>query len=121
MKKADIILMATILLVGFIGISLYFMTGKKSEYISVSLDGEKIGVYSLYENCEIPIYSGNGVNVLLIQNGTAQMTSADCPNQDCVLHKEISQRNESIVCLPHKVVVTVIKEPVEGDLDAVTY
>jgi len=49
------------------------------------------------------------------------MISADCPNQDCVLHKEISQSNESIVCLPHKVVVTVIKEPVEGDLDAVTY
>lgn len=121
MKKADIILLAIILIVGFIGISLYFITGKKAEYISVNVDGEMIGVYSLYEDREIPIHSGNGENVLQIQNGTARMISADCPNQDCVLHKEISQSNESIVCLPHKVVITVIKEPVEGDLDAVTY
>ena len=121
MKKADIILFAVFLLIGIIGITIYFITGKNAEYISVSVDGETIGVYSLYEDCEIPIRSGNGENVLLIQNSTARMISADCPNQDCVLHKEISQSNESIVCLPHKVVVTVIKEPVEGDLDAVTY
>lgn len=121
MKKADIILLSVILLIGIIGISLYFITGKSEDYVSVCVDGETIGVYSLNTDCEIPIRSGNGENILLIQNGTAQMTSANCPNQDCVLHKEISQSNESIVCLPHKVVITVIKEPEEGDLDAVAY
>lgn len=121
MKKADIILLAVIVLIGIIGISLYFIVGKKAEYISISVDGETIGVYSLNMDCEIPIRSGSGENILLIQNGTAKMTSANCPNQDCVLHKEISQSNESIVCLPHKVVITVIKEPEEGDLDAVAY
>ena len=121
MKKADVILLAIILTVGIVGSSLYFITGKQAEYISVSVGGEMIGVYSLNSDCEIPIYSGNGENILRIQNGTAQMISANCPNLDCVQHNEISQNNESIICLPNKVVVTVVKEPKEGDVDAVAY
>ncbi len=121
MKKADVILLSIILVVGIIGIFIYFIAGKNAEYVSISVDGEMMGIYDLNKDCEIPIRSGNSENILRIQNGTAQMISANCPNQDCVLHKQISQTNESIVCLPHKVVVTVIKEPLEGDLDAVTY
>jgi hypothetical protein len=35
--------------------------------------------------------------------------AADCPDKLCVSHREIFREGESIVCLPHRVVVTVTK------------
>ncbi len=122
MKKADLILLAIILVIGILGISICFITGTGAEFVSVSVDGETVGVYALNTDRELNIPSENGgENLLKIENGTARMISANCPNGDCIRHKAISQSNESIVCLPHKVVVTVIKEPAEGDLDAIAY
>ncbi len=122
MKKADVILLAIILAFGMLGIFIYFITGTRAEFVSVSVNSETVGVYALSTDRELNIPSENGgENLLKIENGTARMISANCPNGDCIRHKEIFQSNESIVCLPHKVVVTVIKEPTEGDLDAIAY
>ena len=46
------------------------------------------------------------------------MESSDCHNQVCVNHKPISRSGESIICLPHKVVVQ-IEGGKEADVDAV--
>ena len=46
------------------------------------------------------------------------MKEADCPDQICVRHKAISKSGESIVCLPHKVVVEISSEE-EQDVDIV--
>ena len=35
------------------------------------------------------------------------MKDADCPDRLCVKQGSISKNGESIVCLPHKVIVTV--------------
>ncbi len=51
--------------------------------------------------------SGSWYNVLLIKDGQASMTEADCPDLICVHHKPVSREGETIVCLPHKLVVEV--------------
>lgn len=43
----------------------------------------------------------------MIRDGKADMKEADCPDKLCVHQKAISAENESIVCLPNRVVVTV--------------
>ena len=58
-------------------------------------------------------------NVLMIKDGRAQMKSADCPDQICVRQKAISKEGESIICLPNKVVVSIVGGE-EKELDAVT-
>lgn len=44
------------------------------------------------------------------------MIYADCKDKICKNHKEISKSNESIICLPNKVEVTVISDKSE-DVD----
>lgn len=122
MKKADIVLLGILLIAGFIGIMTYLLAGKTASYVSVTVDGELIGTYDLNVEQEVLIESADdGENILRISDGRARMILANCPNQDCVKHKEISQSNESIVCLPHKVVVTVLSDNGESCVDAVVY
>ncbi len=43
------------------------------------------------------------------------MDKADCPDKLCVKQGKISKSGESIICLPHKVVVKISAEERESD------
>ena len=85
--------------------------------VTVKVNGELKGTYSLAEDQTIEI--NGGTNILQIKNGKADMTEADCPDQLCVNQRAISRQGESIICLPHKVVV-VVESSESSELDAVT-
>ena len=51
---------------------------------------------------------GGAGNRLLISNQTANMVWADCPDQICVHQAPISHVGETIICLPNRVVVTIV-------------
>ena len=55
----------------------------------------------------------------MIRDGYASVEYADCPDGICAAHKPISRSGESIVCLPHKVVITVrsAENNGSGDID----
>lgn len=59
-------------------------------------------------------------NIILYENGKVRMLAAGCPDQICVNHRDISSVGESIICLPHKVVIDII-DGKAGDLDGVAY
>ena len=116
MKKMDLILVFTVLVLAIGGLLVYNMLGQKEAgRVVVEVDGEVFGEYKLFENQEVLI---NETNILLIENGVVNMYEANCPDQICVKHVPISKNGETIVCLPNKVVVTV-KEAAIGELDAV--
>ena len=73
--------------------------------VTVKVNGELKGTYSLAEDQTIEINGGR--NTLVIENGSASMEKADCPDQVCVRHSAISRNGESIICLPHEVVVSI--------------
>ena len=122
MKKTDVILLAVILMLGVIGIIILAWIRDEGSLVVITQDGETIGIYQLKEDCDVLIESGEGgSNLLRINEGKAFVVSADCQNQDCVEHKPISQSGESIVCLPHKVVITVHSSSDSNDTDAIAY
>lgn len=122
MKKGDIILLISLLLIGIAGILVVMLLGKTPQQVIVTVDGQVYGRYSPVENREIVIQTENGgENVLVIYEGTAYVASANCPNLDCVNHKPISLANESIVCLPHKVVITISDGDIKDSADAFVY
>lgn len=84
-------------------------------------DGHEIAAYSLLEErIESIPYGDENYNLLLISNGQVSVSDADCPDKLCVHQHSISRNGESIICLPHKLVIQ-IEAKEESELDAVTY
>jgi hypothetical protein len=122
MKKNDLILIAVLLAVaGAVYVGSRFVSGTTEETAEavVTIDGVEYGRYALAEERteRIELSDGN-YNILVIRDGKADMTEASCPDKICVDHRAISHTGESIICLPHKVVVT-IENGEDADLDAV--
>lgn len=121
MKKADFILIgavAAVVAVLFLG--LYVFNSGSGDYVQIEVDGAVTETFSLNEDISFEIKSDNGTNTLVISDGSAVMTQADCPDGICANHKPINKTGESIICLPHKVVVTVINDKSnDNDIDAV--
>ena len=122
MKKADFILVGIIVAVaGVLLFVLYGLNTGSGEYVQIEVDGQVVESLPLDEDCEYDIKSDAGaVNTLVIKDGAAKMTQADCPDKICVNHRAISLSGESIICLPHKVVVSVVDEKSsDSEIDAV--
>lgn len=118
-RKADIILFCVLLLSAGISAALIFLRlSAPAGDAVITLNGSPYGTYSLEEDRRIEISGEDFHNVVLIENGTVKMESSDCHNQVCVNHKPISHSGESIICLPHKIVVR-IEGGKEADVDAV--
>ncbi|MBE6584585.1 MAG: NusG domain II-containing protein [Ruminococcaceae bacterium] len=109
--KNDIIFIAVLLVaVSLIGLCVFLIRGE-GDSVTVTVDGKAYGTYRLSDDVRVEIRTGDGgehVNVLVIKDGKAYIESADCPDGICASHRAIHREGESIVCLPHKVVVTVI-------------
>mgnify|MGYP002574392278 CR=1 FL=1 len=55
----------------------------------------------------------------VIENGSVHMEDADCPDQYCVQHAAIRSSHETIICLPHELVVEITGGDV-SDVDIIT-
>lgn len=107
----DIILIFSLLLIAVIGIVYLFCFRSSGDTVKVTVDGKAYGTYSLNKNIAVDIYSGednSSLNRLIIKDGKAYVEHATCPDGICVQHRPIFRDGESIVCLPQKVVITVI-------------
>lgn len=119
--KRDIILLIIIFAaVIAIWIGYRVMNRGEGTQVRITVDGEEYGIYNLDEDQEIPIETdGEVTNILIIQDGVADMTWADCPDKLCVNQKAVSSGGETIVCLPNKIVVEVISPDGEAGFDTI--
>lgn len=110
MKKKDFLIVAIVLLLaGALALVFHFTGGETPGAVQVKVDGKVIGTYSLAESRAIPLDTKYGHNELIITNdGEAYMKEADCPDRYCVEQGRISKTGETIVCLPHKLVVEAV-------------
>lgn len=86
--------------------------------VRIIVDKKEYALYRLDENTTVEINTAYGYNLLIIEDGYAYISKADCPDGICMSHKKISKANETIVCLPHKLVIE-INNGVSSELDAV--
>lgn len=108
--RNDLILIGGLLVILVIAGLLFRLLRGEGDTVVVEVDGKLYGTYSLAVDRTVEIRTGDGeedVNVLVIKDGKAYVESANCRDGICAAHRPISKRGESIVCLPHKVVITV--------------
>ena len=116
--RNDVLFIIALLSIAAVGMLYLFVFRSSGDIVKVTIDGELYGTYSLSDNITEDIVSGkdgSGLNRLVIRDGKALMESASCLDGICVSHRPIFRSGESIVCLPNKVVVTVIND---NDTDA---
>lgn len=108
MKKNDIKLLIGILLVTlavFVAYRLlYTHTG---DTVQITVDGKLTKTLPLNHTATYTIQTESGKNILQIRNGFASITDADCPDKLCVHQEKISKQGQTLVCLPHKVIVSI--------------
>ena len=90
-------------------------TGSNAVVTVRTADGEAIyplnkdGVFSL----------NGGTNTLVIENGEAWVSEADCPDKICMGMGKISKNGEFIACLPNQVII-VVEGGEESPVDGIT-
>jgi hypothetical protein len=118
--KNDIILAVIVVVVAATGLLLVNVFRTEGSFAVIKIDGKETERYPLSVNTEVVIETGyDGRNTLVIEDSKAFMKDANCPDKICEGHSKISYKGETIVCLPHKVVIEIVADENTDELDAV--
>lgn len=118
--RNDVILAAVIVIIAVAGLLFINGTKVKGNKVVVKVNGVETQSYSLSENAEFEVKTGKNnenINTVVIENGKARVTEADCPDGICKDYRPISYVGETIICLPHKVVIEIVGDNTDMDLD----
>ena len=104
----DVIFLVSLFLCGILLTVGVFFFSHQGQMVRITIDGNIYGTYSLAEDQQIPVkQDGEIINVVRISDGTVRMEQATCPDALCIRQGAISRDRQTIVCLPHKLVVEV--------------
>ena len=114
------ILIFSVLIISALCFLVMNLNQEKGTCAEITVGGEVYGIYPLEIDKKITICldceDKSQYNILVIENGKADMIEATCPDGVCVDHAPISNVGETIVCLPQKVVVTIVGSGSEVDV-----
>ena len=107
--RNDLILVGSLLLVLLL-VGGALLLRSEGDTVEVTVNGQAYATYPLSKDIEVDIVTGEDgaqVNRLVIKDGRAFVETATCPDGICASHNPISHDGESIICLPHKVVISI--------------
>lgn len=114
LKRADVLVMAVIAIAA--GIFFFFSSLKGTGQTAiVKVDGAQVLAIALGMDGSYPVHTPYGDNILQVEDGKIRMAYSECTNQVCVHIGWVEKEGAQIVCLPHRLVVTLEG----GTLDAV--
>lgn len=110
--RADRWLIGLLIAGSLIGFGLIFWLGTNhcDRYVSIQVDGvekRKIPLDGSTDGKEYKITSKFGTNTVVIEKEGVYIREADCPDKLCVHQGKISNPGIPLVCLPHRLLVTI--------------
>lgn len=117
-KKADIAVIAVILLLAII----FILPAKDSGNIMAEIIVDGAIVHSINLNTvneEYTLELGNGLTVFAEKNGIS-VISSDCRGKNCISCGKLTEAGDTAVCIPNKTVIRLTGEKKNAP-DAVTY
>ena len=123
MKKKDILIIALALgVAGLLYAASQISGGAEATTIVVTVDGQEVlrRPLALEDSYEIRQDDGS-LNVIAVEEGAVYMQEANCRDGLCIAQGKMRNAAKTIVCLPHKLVVSLAGDAPQdgGDLDVI--
>ena len=121
-RKKDLIFIFSILIFAVFLLLIQRVYGNaqdEADIVKITVDQKLYGTYDLNKNQTITIQNDFGINTIQIQNKDVWMEEADCPDGYCKEQGHISKNKQTIVCLPHKLVVEISDDSEKSEPDSV--
>ena len=125
MKRGDVLLISIVLVaaLAFLAPRWFSSNDKggpgKNLVANITVDGKQYRTIKLTEeNQTIDIRTERGYNILKVHDYGIEMYDADCPDKVCLGFGFITLPKQTIVCLPHRVLVEIASASGEDDIDA---
>lgn len=106
-SHADILLIVGILILAVAGLFAWKKLETPGAYVDIMIDGNSVKTLRLDQDASYEVKQQAGVNTVVVQDGSVTVQDADCPDKICVKHRAINRTGETIICLPHKLVVEI--------------
>ena len=106
MKKKDLLLIGILLLLSRAGRTYAVIHVDGKEYKTVPLDTHR-------GTTLITVKTSAGYNTIAVQDESIGVVEADCADHICIDEGFISRPGQTVVCLPHKVLIEVRSD--DGD------
>lgn len=126
LRPWDGIIVVILLLLSFAPVVVFSLTRSNSptQEAVLSVDGQEIKSFELSDQSQSYTYryedKDGDYNLIEVKGDRIRIKEADCGDQICVRRGWIDQSGETIVCLPHKLVIE-IKSSDGGEPGSVIY
>lgn len=121
-RRGDIVIVLLLMLGSFLPLGIFTYQQASAESNArqavVQVDGEIVKVFDLVDDGKTETFlylDEEGHENLIVRTGTSvDIAEANCRDQVCVRMLAIEQPGQTMVCLPHKLLVEVVSdEPVD--------
>lgn len=126
LRPWDGIIVVILILLSFAPVLVFSLNRASSptQEAVLSVDGKEIKTFDLSDNSQAYTYryedKDGDYNLIEVKGNRIRIKEADCGDQICVRRGWIDQSGETIVCLPHKLLIEV-KSSDGGEPGSVIY
>ena len=112
-KKMDIVIIICLIGISFLPHLIFAININKnydSIHAIVKIDGKvykEISLSSLKEDDTFTVETSKGNNTISVKDKSISITHADCHDSLCVKQGSKSKVGDTIVCLPHKLIIEI--------------
>lgn len=117
-KRWDIIIIAFLILISFLPFTVFsavqaesLKSGDKQKVAIITVNNKVVKRVVLTGNTKTSFFNvrdrGGDCNAIEVKNEKIRIKSANCPDQICVLTGFIDKPGQTIVCLPHRLVIEI--------------
>ena len=113
MKRKELILLAALIL----ALGIWALWPKQAgNTVTVTADGREVFTAPIGSSARTPIAEYEDFSLtVVVENGRVWVEDSNCPDLVCQNHAPISKAGEQIVCLPHRLVISITGEEAEVD------
>lgn len=126
MTRGDKFLILILVLGSLLSMVIFTDRGLLTEraYVSVQVNGQEVQKIQLDKTMvgkTVRVETEGGYNLIEIGDGKVRVLEADCRDQIDVLQGWISKPGETLVCLPHRLILQIIDPAEVDDIDHINY